>query len=239
MPDRSLLNGILAEVIRREETECRRGGTAFSLGMQMVQAAKAFVGSPTRHALQAFETLEDEWRTLHPKARRRYANAFRAALGEAPLRPTSYAGNTPFNKDWNPPRGFVYGFWSHDHPGLIKLGATSEHPTDRLKNFNRKYKLNHLKIAFFFEVTAPAAVERHWTTGLTTYRQWVGNTGSREWYAMTPKEALQHVRAAIAATGVKRLGCKYVLKDMDSWKDVDFWPQGPKRFGAHIVSKQP
>jgi T5orf172 domain len=217
--------------------EFRHGqdGTGAALGIDMVRAAREFVRLPSPKTLAAFERIEDQWRALHPKARRRFSNAFRQLLdGSTPSRP-KYEANTPYNKSWNPHRGFVYGFWSHDYYGLVKLGATTQHPTDRMVHFNRKYNLQHVAIAFFFEVTHPALVERDWTSYLETYRKSVGNQGSREWYELTPAAAIEHVQASISRTGVTKLKTNYILKKLTQLTEIDFWPTGPKRFGAHIV----
>jgi hypothetical protein len=153
------LDKLLTE-IRSQELRHGQNGVGAALGMDMVRAAREFVRLPSTKTLDAFEKIEDQWRSLHPKARRRFANSFRLYLdGSGPSRP-KYQANTPYNTQWNPPRGFVYGFWSHDHYGLVKLGATTQHPTDRMTHFNRKYSLQHIAIAFFFAVTQPALVER-------------------------------------------------------------------------------
>ena len=229
--------GQLLEAIRERESRLGRDGVGAALGMKMVKAARDFVRLPSEASLRVFEQIEAEWRSSHQKARHRYSSDFRGALGIATgaLRPNSYAGNTPYNKDWNPARGFVYGFWSQDMYGLVKLGATTTHPSVRMTNFKRDYKLQHLEIIFFFEVALPAKVEQHWTGYLKTYRRSVGRHGSREWYELTPGAAMHHVRSSIESTQVSKLPLQYVFKNISNWREIDFWPQGQRRFGAHIV----
>jgi hypothetical protein len=228
----------ILELILKRESLLSRNGVALGIGMQMIQAARKVVRLQSVESLLAFEVLEDEWRTLQPKARLRYANQFRFAFDVSPKAKQKFLGNTPYNSDWNPARGFVYGFWSKDHFGLVKLGATTQHPTERMQGFNRKYGLEHLGIVFFFEVTLPALVERHWTRYLVDRRRSVGHEGSKEWYEFNPGDALQQVQASIEATGVKRLDTKYVLKGIAVRTEIDFWPLGPKRFPAYVISKE-
>jgi len=228
----------ILDLIRSRESRIGRDGIAAALGIKMVKAARDFVRLPSSQTLEAFKLLEDEWRTCHPKARRRFAHDFRRAFGIGDEPPSSYAGNTPYNKNWNPVRGFVYGLWSEDYYGLIKLGATTQHPTDRLVGFKRKYQLRHLAVVFFFEVSNPASVERHWTSYLASYRRSVGRNGSREWYQLTPATALRYASGSVESSGVRRYDTNYVMKNIETKTEVEFWPSGPKRFGAHIISKQ-
>ena len=232
------LGQVLDAIQRREASISKRTGATDVLGMEMVQAAREFIRLPCVGSLLAFQALEDRWRSHHPTARRRFANIFQASLGIQSAPRTTYAGNTPFNKNWNPARGFVYGFWAHERFGLVKLGATTQHPSDRREHFLRKYNIAHLKIAFFFEVSMPADVERHWTNSLRTYRCHLGPGESREWYALAPNEAKCKVLEAIESSGVRRYPLAYVMKNLDAWKEIDFWPNGPKRFGAHIVPRE-
>lgn len=227
----------ILDIVRGREGKLSRNGSGMAMGLFMVRAAEAFVRSPCLKSLNAFTVLEEDWRALQPKAHRRYANDFRLSLGLPAPAPLGLRCSTPHNKNWNPARGYVYGFWSLDHPGLIKLGATIQPPADRLFRFKQDYDLNHLEIAFFFEVQKPRLVELDWTQTSRTYRCSMSRHDSREWYTLTPAEAKRHVLEAIERAAVKRLSVSYVSKDIDRWQEIGFWPQGPKRINGCICAR--
>lgn len=233
----------LADVLRRvqdREGRLARNGVAMALGMEMVKAAREVVRQKSDASLEVFERLEDEWRSQQPTARERFARRFREALGlqaDVADAAAGYAGNTPYNTSWNPPRGWVYGFWSHERHGVVKLGATTQHPQDRMAHFKRKYELDHVAIAFFFEVPQPARVERHWTSYLRSYHCSLGLRESREWFELSPIAACAYVEAAIKSCGLAPLSRPYRLKTLDTWGELDFWPTGQKQLGGRTVSK--
>ena len=227
----------ILNMIRLRENRLSRNGSGMAVGLLMVRAAEQFVRSSTLSSLNAFASLEEAWRAGQPKARQRFTTMFQRSLGLAESAPKSLRCNTPHNKEWNPDQGYVYGFWSFDQPGLIKLGATTQRPEERLARFKKSYALHHLKVAFYFQVEKPRLVELDCTESLRSYRRSMTRRDSREWYGLAPSEAKVRVDHAITRAAVKRLGVPYVAKDIDLWKEIDFWPQGPRPSNGCIVSR--
>ena len=201
-------------------------------------AMEAYLAKPTAEALRAFAAAEREWASFARREPRMCSDEISEIFRVAPIGWRPKKLNTNHNKDYDPFCGFVYGMWSMQRPGVVKIGITSRHPTDRQSELKKSTCLPHLEILFFFEIGKPREVEHELHKRLGTYLQVQGQSGSREWFEMTHAYALESVVRAISHIQPRRFKTDYVCKDLRQPSKPPISSIGNSHFGGIRVRKQ-
>lgn len=199
-------------------------------------AAKNFLVRPNEQTLKDFSTQEKEWRAISGRTHISYAEEFKEALISGNYVCPRVVVNNPKNREWRIENGFVYGAISFDHPFLVKLGATRQHPLDRLENFRRRYALRDITPVFFFEISSPKEVELEIQSRLVGRRVTLSNHESREWFDIEPYIALCEVKKIMHDIGVEHWSDPYIHPKIHSLHKLpDFWPTGYIRIGGRAA----
>ena len=175
-----------------------------------LEALESYLQSPTKDKLHAFAVAEREWASIAHRHSRLCAEDLQSIVCAGPRDWRPMRLNTNHNKEYNPYCGFIYGMWSMQRPGLVKIGVTSRHPTDRQIELKKRTELLHLEILFFFEIGKPREVEHELHKRLGTYLRVKSQNDSREWFQMTHGYALASVERIITHLEVRRFKTSYV-----------------------------
>ena len=176
-------------------------------GLRMLEAAKRFYERPSEAALKEFANAEIAWSKLSDQYVKCYADELHIALKER----AHFSVPEP-NGHWKegPNFGFIYGLWSKQRPGWVKIGVTSRHPTDRQEELKKRHALEHLEILFFYEVAKPQMVEHEFHIRFGTRISQAGKRDSREWFEFAAAKAHEEVLAIVSFFNLKRMPTHYV-----------------------------
>lgn len=182
---------------------------------QMLRSLEEFLSAPSWANFHAYEAAEQAWRRTRDRGKLRdYSHDLKKALrrGDRITYGRTHI-NSPHNKDFGAPFGYVYGMTAKSaaYQGLIKLGVTlrKRHPQDRRLRLLEKYpQVEDLTIVFLCEISEPHRAELAWANELSCYRASLSNHESREWYRLPPASAYSKVQGI-----VRKLG----LREFDKW----------------------
>ena len=222
------LNDILGKVRRRATRPPTYPGQRRA-AVDAVKLAEAFVTNPCHETLKAFKQAEKVWLSYSdtPNAvslSTQFTNALRSGNFIVSRNLINTASNTG---QYHPHIGYVYGLTCMDRPGWIKLGSTTQHPSDRLEQFVKKYGLQEARLMFFVELRNPHEVERELQVRLRTRSVRQSATDSREWFELHPVDAVETLRRIIQQKSVEPLSRFYVYpKIAENVSVQNIWPTG-------------
>lgn len=210
------VSSIYRAVLNRRSRPARLNGQ-LNAAIAMCEAIKVFEKVPSRENLEKFAAEEERWLAIVGERNKSYAHELRALLRNGKLIEGKLKSiNSPHNSSYDPPHGYVYGMTSLQHPRLVKLGVTSRnrHPTERLEELSKKYKLVDLKICFLCEITSPGKAETEWTKRFDVRRAPLKNNESREWFRFEPAEAYAAVFQIVKDLGLREYSPWYMSKEI-------------------------
>jgi hypothetical protein len=209
-PDKQLQ--LLYRTVEARTTARAHTGGIRTAAEKALEALESYLQSPTKENLHAFAVAEREWASFAHRHPRICSEDLQAIVRAASRDWRPKKINTNHSTDYNPYCGFVYGMWSMQRPGLVKIGVTSRHPTDRQIELKKRTELPHLEILFFFEIGKPREVEHELHKRLGTYLRVKNQVDSREWFEMAQGYAMECVERTISHLQVRRFKTRYVCK---------------------------
>lgn len=225
------LQSLYRTVEARTTARAHTGGIR-TAAKKALEALDSYLQTPNEDKLRAFAAAEREWAAFAHRQPRMCAEELQALVRAAPRGWRPRRLNTNQNKQYSPYCGFVYCMWSIQRPGLVKLGVTSRHPTDRQAEIRERAGLPHLEILFFFEIGKPREVEHELHKRLGTYLRVEHQQDSREWFEMSHGYALESVQRTIAHLQVRLFKTRYVCKALRNPSDPVNGAVGNVHFGG-------
>jgi len=155
-------------------------------------AAKQILESPTLKAVKNFRKLENEW-LVNSQSNLSIADEFETAIRAKNFE--IFATYSSYETGYKPKVGILYCFASNDYPGMVKIGATTYSIENRLYDYQKRRKLQHLKVVIALETSDPSLKEKEIHDILHSKKVYPATIPkSNEWFKVTQKKAIEIIR---------------------------------------------